>query len=52
MIAHPILLPMPTPLVHHLARATVDNLTLTSVETHDPKIFAKLTLDSSTIKVE
>jgi hypothetical protein len=38
-------------LVHHLARATVDNLTLPSVETNDPKILAKLTLDSPTIKV-
>jgi hypothetical protein len=45
-------LPARFPTVHHLARATVDNLTLPSVETNDPKILAKLTLDSPTIKVE
>jgi len=38
-------------LVHRLARSSVDNLTCACVESHDRKIFAKLTLDSPTIKV-
>ncbi len=38
-------------LVHRLARDSVDNLTAGTVEITDQKFFAKLTLDSSTIKV-
>jgi hypothetical protein len=43
--------PQAHPLVHRLARVPVDNLTDACVETHDRKIFAKLTLGSPTIKV-
>jgi hypothetical protein len=38
-------------LVHRLARDSVDNLTAGTVEITDQKIFVKLTLGSSTIKV-